>query len=212
MFGQLNARRTRNQDQWVSISILVHCLILTWLLHSPKPVFVAPSYVMKGQPGGALTRLYFGGATGVTQEQSSHLSLPKTASTNSHRTPPILSKAKEGSAIMAALRSNQPLGGSLYGSLSYGALSGPNVRPALPVFSPDPAIDREISNSLAGDVIIEVTIDEVGHITAMRLIQGLGAAVDQKVLDAVNRWQFEPATRNGTPIPSKQDVYYHFPR
>lgn len=94
MFGQLNARRTRHQDQWVSISILVHCLILTWLLHSPKPVFVAPSYVMKGQPGGALTRLYFGGATGVTQEQSSHLSLPKTASTNSHRTPPILSKAK----------------------------------------------------------------------------------------------------------------------
>lgn len=212
MFGQLNARRTRNQDRWVSISIVVHCLILAWVLHSPRPIFVAPSYVMKGQPGGTLTRLYFGGTNGVTQEQSPHVSLPKAATANTHRMPSLPPKAKVGSALVAALRSDQPLGGSLYGSLSYGALSGPDVRPALPVFSPDPAIDREISTSLAGDVIVEVTIDEAGKITEMRLIQGLGAGVDQKVLEAVNRWQFEPATRNGTPIPSKQDVYYHFPR
>ena len=37
-------------------------------------------------------------------------------------------------------------------------------------------------------------------------------AVDAKVLAALEKWQFTPASKNGVPIPSKQDVYYHFPR
>jgi hypothetical protein len=44
------------------------------------------------------------------------------------------------------------------------------------------------------------------------VIQSLGPAVDQKVLAALENWRFTPASKNGVPIPSKQDVYYHFPR
>jgi hypothetical protein len=32
------------------------------------------------------------------------------------------------------------------------------------------------------------------------------------VLEALENWRFRPATRNGIAIPSKQDVFYHFPR
>jgi hypothetical protein len=35
-------------------------------------------------------------------------------------------------------------------------------------------------------------------------------AIDQKVLLALETWRFRPATRDGIPIPSKQDVHYHF--
>ena len=38
----------------------------------------------------------------------------------------------------------------------------------------------------------------------------LGPALDGKVLAALENWHFHPATRDGVPIPSKQDVVYHF--
>jgi protein TonB len=57
-----------------------------------------------------------------------------------------------------------------------------------------------------------VTIDDQGKIIELKLTQSLSPAIDQLVLAAVAKWQFLPATRNGTPIASKQDVYYHFPR
>ncbi len=213
MFSQLSAGHSHKQRALVAASVLFHFLLLGWLSHGRKPIFVAPSSVMKGQPGGTLTRLYFGGTTGVTQEKLPvHITLPKAVKQNSRQLPPLPPRAKAGSAEVATLRSNEPLGGTPYGSLSYGSLTGTEVRPALPVFSPDPDIAPDITRSLSGDVIIEVTIDEAGHIEEIKLVQSVDPSVDQKVLATVQRWQFSPATRNGTPIPSKQDVYYHFPR
>ncbi len=99
-----------------------------------------------------------------------------------------------------------------FGSLSYGTVNGPEVRPALPVFSPDPILEPELRNSASGDVVVEITIDEAGNIVESKVVQSLGPQIDQKVLAAVLRWQFQPATRDGSAIASKQDVYYHFPR
>jgi hypothetical protein len=41
-------------------------------------------------------------------------------------------------------------------------------------------------------------------------VQSLGPAIDAKVMAALENWRFRPATRDGVPIPSKQDVVYHF--
>ena len=38
------------------------------------------------------------------------------------------------------------------------------------------------------------------------VLQSLGPAIDQKVLAALENWRFTPASKNGVPIPSKQDV------
>jgi len=196
----------------VMASLASHFLLLAWLLHSPRPIFVAPSYLMKGENGSAVTRLYFGGRTGVTQERSPlHLTAPHSKTAELHRLPPLPPMAKAGNTTVAALRPNDLPGGSPYGSLSYGSLAGSEVRP-LPVSSPDPLIDHDIAASLTGDVIVEVAIDEAGTIVEMKVLQGLGPAIDQPVLAVLEKWHFLPATRNGTPIPSKQDVYYHFPR
>jgi TonB family protein len=65
---------------------------------------------------------------------------------------------------------------------------------------------------IEGDVIVEVTIDEQGTIVQRVVLHSLGPAVDNRVLAALEKWQFTPASKNGIPIPSKQDVYYHFPR
>jgi TonB family protein len=211
MFSQLHPAAPKRQTASLSISLAIHLLVLGWLLHSPAPIFVAPLSVAKGESGSSLTRIYFGGDSGVTQEQPKPLTLrrpPKIASP--HRLEPPAAKREAGNEIATA-RPGGPAAGSLYGSLSYGTFTGPEIRPALPIVSPDPAFGSDASG-IEGDVIVEITIDEAGAIVQKIVIQSLGPAVDQKVLAALENWRFSPASKNGVPIPSKQDVYYHFPR
>jgi TonB family protein len=211
MFSQLHPAAPKRQAASLSISLAIHLLFLGWLLHSPAPIFVAPLSVAKGESGSSLTRIYFGGDSGVTQEQPKPLTLqqpPKIASP--HRLEPPAAKREAGNEIATA-RPGGPAAGSLYGSLSYGTFTGPEIRPALPIVSPDPAFGSDAAG-IEGDVIVEITIDEAGAIVQKIVLQSLGPAVDQKVLAALENWRFIPASKNGVPIPSKQDVYYHFPR
>jgi TonB family protein len=211
MFSQLHPAAPKRRATSLSISLAVHLLFLGWLLHSPAPIFVAPLSVAKGESGSSLTRIYFGGDSGVTQEQPKPFTLqrpPKIASP--HRLEPPAAKREAGNEIATA-RPGGPAAGSLYGSLSYGTFTGPEIRPALPIVSPDPAFGSDAAG-IEGDVIVEITIDEAGVIVQKIVIQSLGPAVDQKVLAALENWRFTPASKNGVPIPSKQDVYYHFPR
>jgi TonB family protein len=62
-----------------------------------------------------------------------------------------------------------------------------------------------------GDVVVEVTIDERGTVTATRVVQPLGYGLEDKVIAVLRNWRFMPATMDGVAIPSQQDVHFHFP-
>jgi TonB family protein len=212
MFTPLYPAISKRRATSLSVSLAIHFVFLGWLLHSPTPIFVAPSSVVKGQSGSSVTRIYFGGDSGVSQAQ------PKPRLTwrrpqknaNAHRLEPPPAKLEMGNET-ASIQPSGPSAGSLYGSLSYGTLTGPEIRPALPIVSPDPVFGSDVI-SIEGDVIVEITIDEQGTIVQKVVIHSLGPAVDDRVLAALEKWHFTPASKNGVPIPSKQDVYYHFPR
>lgn len=215
MFTQLNPPNPKRRPTILGGAVAAHLLFLAWILHSPAPIFVSPSSVMQGEHGAGLHYLYFPGKPEVSEEPppQTHLTWrrPIKAAKAAHKQPPI-TKVESDTEIAAVLAPNEKPAGSLYGSLYYGKTTGSEVRPALPVVARDPAIGSDMMRETAGDVIVEVTIDEQGKITELKLTQSLSPAIDQLVLAAVAKWQFLPATRNGTPIPSKQDVYYHFPR
>ena len=42
------------------------------------------------------------------------------------------------------------------------------------------------------------------------ILQSLGSDIDTKCLAALENWHFRPATRNGSPVPSKQDAVFPF--
>ncbi len=213
MFTPVHPANARRQAASLSISLAFHFLFLGWVLHSPAPIFVAPSAVAQGYSGSSSTPIYFGGQAGVTQEHPSHFTWQRSSKLEkAHRPTPLPAKSESGNEIRASLAPNEHPAGSPYGSLSYGTFFGPEVRPALPISSPDPILDPEVRSSAQGDVIVEVTIDAQGNIIQAIVLQSLGAAIDQSVLAALEKWHFTPASRNGVPIPSKQDVYYHFPR
>jgi protein TonB len=77
---------------------------------------------------------------------------------------------------------------------------------------PDPHVSRsELPPGVAGDVVVEITIDEAGNIVNRKILQTIGYGIDEKVLATLENWRFRPATRFGMPIPSRQDVHFHFP-
>lgn len=209
-------------------SVAAHGLLLLWLLHPASPKLVAPSFVVHGDHGGQIAHLYWPnpptpGAPDVApgtsaadsrQQLNSHLTWKRrtraTKAAERELPRPRIGLDDQTSApgqIAQARAAGSPLG-----TVLEGPLTGEEVRPALPVLSPDPHVAADELGSLQGDVIVEVTIDEKGNIVQKVVIQSLTPAIDGKVLEALENWRFRPATRNGVAIASKQDVYYHFPR
>ena len=44
------------------------------------------------------------------------------------------------------------------------------------------------------------------------MAKGLGYGVDEAVMATVQQWTFHPATRNGQPVPSEQELLFHYER
>lgn len=86
-----------------------------------------------------------------------------------------------------------------------------NAEPALPVFRPAPDVaDRSLLPDKEKKIVIEVEISALGDVTNEKLVQGLGNALDQVVMETVKGWRFRPATLNGTAIASVEDLVFPF--
>jgi|ERR1035437_535530 TonB family protein len=230
MFTQLNPATARRQ-RWLGIgSLAFHGLLLAWLLHTPAPQLLTAVSVALGQSGKSVTRLYWPSKSPDDSSQSSsdsatehyrhqrlshekltwkapaqpaRLAAPQNplARTNAEDT----SKTQTLSALGHGAQAGLP-----YGTLNRGSFLGDEIRPALPVTTFDPvAYPWELPDS-EGNIVIEIVIDERGDIVAKTVLQSLGPKLDEKVLLALQNWHFQPATRNGSPIPSKQDAVFHF--
>jgi periplasmic protein TonB len=61
-----------------------------------------------------------------------------------------------------------------------------------------------------GDVVLEVIVRADGSVGQVRLLQGLGAGLDQRAVDAVRQWRFSPAHRHGTPVDVVVEIAVEF--
>lgn len=211
-----------------SSSLIFHLALLAWLVHSPAPTFLAPRALRKGLPTGSVTQLYWpkqidqSGHDGDTRadarphKESAGKSLTYAAALEKKKKgdQEHVSKHPDDSQIAGATQPGTAApAGSPRGSTSNGELDGFEIRPALWASGADPVVSlSDLSGRTEGNVIVEVTIDEQGNVVLTRLLQGLAPSVDAKVVAALESWHFHPATRDGIPVASKQDVYYHFPR
>jgi TonB family protein len=212
MLGQLDSGLRKSQQVALWLSFASHGVLLAWLLQGPKPVFIAPSSVVKGENGTSLTFFYRPSREGknpaAVPREKLHLAW-KTAVSAKATQPKRAAEtlAEEGGSQADAA----DLAGSPHGSLLTGAYSGQEVRPALRISGSEPVVAFSELNGLEGSVIVEITIDERGNIVRKIVLQSLNPAIDNKVLAALEDWRFLPATRDGVAVPSKEDVYYHFP-
>jgi protein TonB len=61
-----------------------------------------------------------------------------------------------------------------------------------------------------GDVILDVVIDETGKISDLKLVKGIAQPIDETVIATVRQWTFNPASRDGQPVASEQELHFHY--
>jgi protein TonB len=61
-----------------------------------------------------------------------------------------------------------------------------------------------------GVVMLRVEIDGSGHIRNVSVDRGIGLGLDEKAMEAVRRWRFLPARRNGKAVSTSALVEVHF--
>jgi protein TonB len=53
---------------------------------------------------------------------------------------------------------------------------------------------------LEGTVVLGVVVDRSGHVTHIRVLHSLGAGLDEKAIEAVRQWVFNPGLKAGRPV------------
>jgi periplasmic protein TonB len=196
----------------VSVSSVIHLLVVMVFCWPTVPVFVRPALIARGEGGSATPSSVVLYAPNDLQIAAS--SSPPLLSLPVARKKPNKAKLRKRANVLEEpdKTPNQAEAGSENGSAYDGLASGDDVKPALPIAFQDLKIYRsELPSGIQGDVIVEITIDTQGAVVEERLLQGLGHGVDDRVIAVLRDWRFHPATRNGVAIPSKHDVHFHFP-
>lgn len=99
------------------------------------------------------------------------------------------------------------------GSSGVSALGNGNINIAALQEHPRPQPDLSgLKRGAGGNVVMDAVIDEHGRISQLTLVSGLGAPIDQSVMAVVSGWTFKPATRDGQPIVSEQEILLHYER
>jgi TonB family protein len=80
------------------------------------------------------------------------------------------------------------------------------------VSSPLPTYSEEARKAkIQGSVILDLIVDERGNPTNFRVITSLGMGLDEKAIEAVRGWKFEPAFgKDGKPVAAKIAVKVDF--
>jgi TonB family protein len=51
-----------------------------------------------------------------------------------------------------------------------------------------------------GTVVLMATVSSSGKVTDVRIVSALGMGLDEKAIEAVRRWKFKPATKDGKAV------------
>lgn len=88
-----------------------------------------------------------------------------------------------------------------------GAISAPAV-----LFSPEAEYSAEARQAhLQGNCLVSLVVDAQGIPQNVHIVRGLGKGLDEKAVEAVKRYRFKPAVRNGiTPVPVLVNVEVAF--
>jgi TonB family protein len=78
-------------------------------------------------------------------------------------------------------------------------------------YAPDPAYPDEARRAkYQACVVLWLVVDAEGSPRQIRVQQAAGMGLDEKAIDAVQQWRFEPATKNGQPVPVMINVEINF--
>jgi TonB family protein len=61
-----------------------------------------------------------------------------------------------------------------------------------------------------GKVVLSVVVDTAGHAQNLRIVTPLGYGLDEKAVEAVRQWRFQPGMKDGKPVNVQINVEVEF--
>ncbi len=78
---------------------------------------------------------------------------------------------------------------------------GAGVTPPVAVYDPEPEFSEEARKAkYQGVCVLEVVVDAAGRPTNIRVVNSLGMGLDEKAIEKVKTWRFEPGKKDGHPV------------
>ncbi|QMV19575.1 TonB family protein [Granulicella sp. 5B5] len=190
-------------NRWVTASLAVHALVIAAVL-----VHRVPKLISVERPGAATGHNLVLTFTPGNSAPAATLQAKERPVQKPTPAPAIAAPVKV--APTPSTPSDTPGTGTESGD---DALGDGDITLALEMNHPYPKPDlSHLPSGTRGDVVVDVVIDAQGHIAKSTLARGLGDGVDAAVLATIQQWTFQPATRNGKPVPSEQELLFHYER
>ena len=88
---------------------------------------------------------------------------------------------------------------------------GGGVSAPILIYEVEPEFSEEARKAkVAGNVLVNLWVDEKGNPTHVHVIRGIGMGLDEKALAAVKMYRFKPAMENGKPVMVEMNVAVTF--
>jgi len=88
---------------------------------------------------------------------------------------------------------------------------GGGVTTPVPIVRPEPEYSEEARKAKwSGSVQIKLVVDANGMPQQIEVIKALGLGLDQKAIEAVQKWRFKPGTKDGKPVPVQAIIEVNF--
>lgn len=79
--------------------------------------------------------------------------------------------------------------------------SGDGITPPSVLYKVEPHYSDQASKAgLEGTVVLYMEVGPSGQASNIRVVRGLGLGLDEKAMEAVSQWQFQPGMKDGQPV------------
>jgi len=123
----------------------------------------------------------------------------------------IVSLALGGLGVAQSSRGedSSPAPKTINGELVYRA--GQGVTPPRLKFSPEPQYSKEAREAnYQGTCVLWLIVGADGNPHDIKVTGALGKGLDEKAIEAVKKWKFEPARKDGQPVAAEIKVKINF--
>jgi len=88
---------------------------------------------------------------------------------------------------------------------------GGGVSAPRPTYMPDPEYSEEARKiKFQGSVVLWIVVGPDGRTHDVRIVRSAGLGLDEKAIEAVRKWRFEPAKKDGQPVAVQVNVEVNF--
>jgi protein TonB len=188
-------------------SALLHIALIAALIHQ-SAIWITLIRLPGSQHGSNLLLTYSPGRAPVQATASNPKTTPKQAKST---TPLPIQPTPKPTPSTTSPNSSSPASAQPDSAAGADALGSGNINIALASYFPTPVPDLSVlPRGTKGDVILDIVIDSTGKIADVKMTSGLGHGIDESVIATVHQWTFHPATKDGQPVASEQELHFHY--